>query len=94
MEDELKISTEETDIINVRLCPNKTPVAYRRKKKELVECSGMTEQEADEYMLTPIPMEVFYSYNQGLFCIEAECLDSCEVYNPYTGAEIPNDNLP
>lgn len=92
MDNELRITIEETDIIEVQLCPNKTPIAYQRKKKELVECSGMTEEEADKYLLTPIPLEIFYS-NQGLFGVEAECLDSCEIYNPYTGEEIPNDNL-
>ncbi|CDN31888.1 hypothetical protein BN938_1808 [Mucinivorans hirudinis] len=94
MNEELRITTDEGDVVYIHLCPNKTPIAYQRKKKELVECSGMTEAEAENCLLRPIPIELFYSYDQGLFGIEAECLASCEVYNPYTGEEIPNDNLP
>lgn len=93
MEYELRITEEEGDVVDIYLCPNKTPVAYQRKKKELMESAGMTEEEAEYTLLRPIPIEVFYSYDQGLWGIEAECLSSCEVYDPYTGKEIPNDNL-
>lgn len=93
MEDELRITTEEGDVVDIFLCPHKTPVAYARKKKELMESAGMTEVEAENSLLQPIPIELFYSYDQGLWGIESECLSSCEVYDPYTGKEIPNDNL-
>lgn len=93
MDDELRITTEEGDVIDVFLCPNKTPVAYQRKKNELIKMAGMTEEEAERCLLTPIPIELFYSYNQGLWGIEAEPLAECEVYDPYTGKEVPNDNL-
>lgn len=91
MED-LRITTEEGDVVYIELCPNKTPTAYQRKKKELIDC-GMSEQEAEKQLLRPIPLELFYSKHQGLFGVESECLDCCEIYNPYTGKEIPNDNL-
>jgi hypothetical protein len=93
MDDELRITTDEGDVIDVYLCPEKTPIAYRRKKKELMTNCGMTEDEAERCLLRPIPIEMFYSYDQGLFGIESECLAECEVFNPYTGKEIPNDNL-
>lgn len=93
MDDELRVTEEEGDVINVWLDPVKTPTSYNRKKKELMERSGMTEDEAERCLLRPIPIEVFYSYDQGLFGIESECLADCEVFNPYTGKEIPNDNL-
>lgn len=93
MNDELRITTDEGDVIDVYLCPEKTPIAYQRKKKELIASCGMTEDEAEQCLLRPIPIEIFYSYDQGLFGIESECLAECEVYNPYTGKEIPNYNL-
>ena len=93
MKKDLRVSTEEGDVIDVYLCPNKVPIAYARKKKELMESCGMTEDEAESCLLRPIPIEIFYSYDQGLFGIEAEMLAECEVYNPYTGDEIPNENL-
>jgi hypothetical protein len=92
---ELRIREEEGDVMEVYLNPETMPEAYRRKKHELVHNSGMTEEEADRYLLTtPIPMELFYDIDRGLFAVEAEAGEACEVYNPYTGKEILNDNLP
>lgn len=93
MDDELRITEDEGDVIDVYLSPDKTPVAYQRKKKELMASCGMTEDEAERCLLRPIPIEIFYSYDQGLFGIESECLAECEVFNPYTGKEILNYNL-
>lgn len=93
MDEELRITEDKGDVVNIYLSPNKTPVAYQRKKKELMESCGMTGDEAERCLLHPIPIEIFYSYDQGLFGVEAEMLTGCEVYNPYTGKEIPNDNL-
>ncbi|MFR9543600.1 MAG: hypothetical protein SNH27_16320, partial [Rikenellaceae bacterium] len=62
-------------------------------REELIKQSGMTESEADDCLLTtPIQIELFYSAT-GLFAVEAEAVDNCEIYNPYDGKEIPNDNL-
>ena len=89
--EELRITDEEDHIVNVLLKPN-TKV-YERKKHELV-ASGMSNDEAERCLLTtPIPLELFYDIDRGLFAVESEALDSCEIYNPYTGNEIPNDNL-
>ncbi|MDR3266003.1 MAG: hypothetical protein LBT24_00320 [Tannerella sp.] len=91
---ELRITEEEGDVMDIFLSPDKTPDAFRRKKHELVHCSGMTEDEAENHIaMTPIPLELFYDIDRGLFGVEAEAGECCEVYNPYTGKEIPNDNL-
>lgn len=92
MDNELRISEEEGDVIDVLLCPNKKPIVYARKKKELVERSGMTEHEAEKYLLRPIPLELFYDYDRGLFGVESEAVGETEIYNPYTGQEIPKEN--
>jgi hypothetical protein len=92
---ELRITENEGDTIALYLDPNKMPEIYRRKKHELVHCSGMSEPEADKYLLnTPITLELFYDVDRGLFAVEAEACESNEIYNPYTGKTIPNDNLP
>lgn len=90
MDGELRISDEEGDVIDVLLCPNKTPIVYARKKKELIECSGMTEDDAEKYLLQPIPLELFY--DRGLFGVESEAVGETEIYNPYTGREIPKED--
>jgi len=92
-EEPLKVIEDEGDVIDVLLTPNKTPIAYNRKLHELINKSGMTKEEAEVYLLVPIHLELFYSMEQGVFAVEAEVLDSCEIYNPYTGREIPNENL-
>lgn len=93
MEKELKIKEEEGDIIEILLTKERTPVAYERKMHELMIRCGVTRDEAEEILLTPIRIELFYSFDQGLFGVESEVIDSCEVFNPYTGKEIPNENL-
>ena len=91
--DELIITTEEDQTVDIFLRPN-TKV-YSRKREELITQSGMTEDEAENWLLTtPIQLELFYDIDRGLFAAESEAIDCCEIYNPYTGKEIPNENLP
>jgi hypothetical protein len=91
---ELRITEKEGDVIELYIEPEKMPEVYRRKKHELIH-SGMTEDEADKHILTtPIVLEIFYDIDRGLFGVESGACESCEIYNPYTGREIPNDNLP
>ncbi len=89
--EELRITTEEDQTVDIFLRPN-TKV-YSRKREELITQSGMTEDEAENWLLTtPIQIELFYSAS-GLFAVEAEAVECCEIYNPYSGEEIPNENL-
>ncbi len=91
---DLKITTEAGDTFDIYLCPNRFPNAYQRKVEELMESCGLSQKEAEvEAYTQPIQLELFYAIDQGLFAVESEALDSCEIYNPYTGQEIPNENL-
>jgi hypothetical protein len=92
MEEALRITEEEGDVIDIFLT-KEPPIAYERKIHELMDRCGLTRDEAESQLLTPIPVELFYSMDQGLFTVESDAIDSCEIYNPYTGEEIPNDNL-
>ena len=92
-EESLRVTEDEGDVIDVLLTPEKTPIAYNRKLHELINKSGMTKKEAEFFLMAPISMELFYSNDQGLFGVESEALDSIAIYNPYSGEEIPNDNL-
>ena len=53
------IIISETEVIDVHLCPNKTPIVYERKFRELVKYSGMTEEETKSYLQQPIVLELF-----------------------------------
>ncbi|KAA6302818.1 MAG: hypothetical protein EZS26_000988 [Candidatus Ordinivivax streblomastigis] len=91
---ELRITEEEGDVLELYIDKEKMPEVYRRKTHELIH-SGMTEDEADKHILTiPIVLEIFYDIDRGLFGVESGACESCDIYNPYTGKEIPNDNLP
>ncbi len=92
---ELKITEEEGDVIEIYLTKDKTPVAYQRKKYELLHLCGMTEEEADKYLLeTPVPLELFYDLDVGLFGVDSEAAACCDIFNPYSGKPIPNANIP
>jgi hypothetical protein len=91
----LRITEETGDTTEIYLTNDYTPAAYQRKMYELVHKSGMTEEEAMLYLeTTPVSLELFYDVDRGLFAVEEDAGECCEIYNPYTGKEIPNDNLP
>ncbi len=88
--EELRITEEDGHVVDVFLKPNTQP--YIAKRAELVRC-GMSEEDAEAWLLTtPIPLELFYT-KTGLFGVESEAVESCDIYNPYSGETIPNDNL-
>lgn len=90
----LKITEETGDTVEIYLSPDKYPVAYQRKKYELMNSCGMSEEEAERNIFqTPFVLELFYAIDRGLFAVESEPLDCIEIYNPYTGEEIPNENI-
>lgn len=90
----LKIGETEGDTIKITLDPNLHPAAYERKLHELVTRSGMTESEAKVWIMqNPIVLEIFYDIDRGLFAVESEATAYCEIYNPYTGLIVPNDNM-
>lgn len=93
MDSELRISDEEGDVIDIYLCPNKTPLTYQRKVKCLIS-SGMTEDEAKRHITQePMVLELFYDIGRGLFTVESEAVDNTSIYNPYTREEISKEDI-
>lgn len=91
---QLRITEDVGDVLDVYLSPDEYPETYKKKHTELVQSCGMTEREATELLKkNPIQLELFYSMDQGLFAVESEAVECASIYNPYSGAEIPNDNL-
>lgn len=89
----LIIREEEGDVFEIRLTPDKTPMAFWGKVEDLMT-GGLSRQEAEDIVTeTDIVMEVFCDTERGLFAVESEPLGYIPVYNPYTGEEIPNENL-
>lgn len=83
-----KNEVEQVEIIEIILSPEKFPIAYAAKKRELVK-NGMTEVEADKYIrTTPIAMEVYYEEDYGLFLVESEAVECATIYSPYTKEEM------
>lgn len=90
----LRITKDVGDVLDVYLSHDKYPDTYKKKHTELIHSCGMTAREATELLKeTPIQLELFYSMDQGLFAVESEAVECSSIYNPYTGAEVTNDNL-
>ncbi|OQA46903.1 MAG: hypothetical protein BWY47_01522 [Bacteroidetes bacterium ADurb.Bin302] len=86
-----KHNYDEMETVDVYLSEDKTPVAFARKLKELLEQKAFnSEDEAKNWIRkTPFSMELYYSIDQGLFLVESEAVESdSEIYNPYTGEEL------
>lgn len=83
-----KNSPEQAEIIELFLSKDKTPIAYQKKVAELIK-SGMTEQEAENFVsTTPFEMEFYYSDDLGLFLVESEAVEDANIIDPYTGEEL------
>lgn len=77
------------EVIEVRLSPDKTPVAYNNKVKELIEECGMSQEEAErEVSQMSFQLEIIYEKNCGLFAVDNEALDCSTTWSPYTKKEI------
>lgn len=78
------------EVIEVRLSREKTPIAFKEKLDELMEEGAFnTENEAIEWIeKTPFVMEMYYEKGHGLFLVESEAIDSCDLVSPYTKEEL------
>ena len=78
------------EVIEVRLSREKTPIAFKEKLDELMEEGAFdTEKEAIEWIeKTPFVMELYYEQGQGLFLVESEAIDNCDIVSPYTKEEL------
>ena len=94
MNDDTLIVTEtEGDTFDLQLSESSTPETFRRRAASLTG-SGLSESEARHVVATtPVPMELFCDSERGIFAVEAEPLAYSPLFNPYTGEEIPNENL-
>jgi len=81
---------EECETIKVQLSKEKFPIAYQNKLKELVDCKAFdTQEEAEKWINeNPIELELYYEIGSGLFAVEAEAVESCELQSPYTGIQL------
>lgn len=82
------IGSEE--IIEIRLCPEKYPIAFKNKVDELCEQGCFeTREEAIRFVLeTPIQLEIVYEKHLGLFAVESEALENGICTSPYTSRDL------
>lgn len=82
-----KNSTDNYDSINIYLDENKTPIAFERKLKELMEQGAFdNEEDAKKWIrTTPIELELYYHIDYGLFGVESDAVECSDVYDPYDG---------
>lgn len=89
----INVSEQEGDTFGITLTQEHTPHSYEHRVSDLMN-SGLAEEDARRAVAAaPIVMELFCDEAHGLFAVESGPLQFTELYNPFTGQEIPNDNL-
>lgn len=93
MEDYI-IAPSEPEIIEVYLTPEKTPVAYERKIKELVESGAMANREEAEAWIkdAPFVLELIYDIDSGLFAVESEAIEANACSSPHSGVDVISED--
>lgn len=82
------------EFIDIKLNPEKHPIAYKNKVDELIK-DGMSKEEAEDYVNNTIfRLELIYEKCQGLFAVESEAIESGEIISPFTSKiiEVENEN--
>lgn len=85
-------SVEDTEIIMVRLTPERFPIAYANKVKCLM-LSGLSEEEAEKMAMEPIDLELYYEVGVGLMAVESGAVESGTIYSPYSGELYDNSKI-
>lgn len=88
-----KNNAEEMESIMVQLTEEKTPIAFNRKVKELLDQGAFeSEEDAKAWVYqNPIELELYYSIDCGLFGVESDAIENgADIYDPYT-AEMLED---
>lgn len=89
-----KYNYNNVDSFELYIDENKFPQVYKVKLEELIS-NGMSEQEAIKFLLTtPFVMELYCDPNSGVFAVESDAVESCDIYNPYTGEEMEENDEP
>lgn len=93
MEPRLIVSQFEGDTFMLHLTEDRTPAAFERRVADLMR-GGLPEAEARHAAaVTPVCMELFCDPERGLFAVESEPLAQIQIFNPYSGEEVPNEIL-
>lgn len=83
-----KYGADLIDTIKVRITATSHPQVFNEKLKELLN-SGLTEIEAKDFINTSeFELELYYSPDLGMFAVESEAVESCELFDPYTGIKM------
>ena len=87
--DRLVVTDEIDEVVNVVTTPDENPATFQRRVKCLM-ISGMTQTEAEKYAANnPMQLSLFYDIGRGGFAVDAVFVDQADLYNPFTGREIP-----
>ena len=77
------------ETVEVRLTPEKYPIAYQNKLDELMEQGAFdTKEEAEKWIReSTFVLELYYQKHHGLFAVESDALESAfeTMSSPYNG---------
>lgn len=75
-------------LTNVKLNPEKFPIAFNNKVDELMKQKAFnTREDAETYVkCTDIELELYYEPSNGIFAVESDAIENgCSVLSPYSG---------
>ena len=76
----------QEEIIEIRLDPEKYPIAFKNKVDELVRNNEFADKADTERYVerNPIVLELYYEKGAGLFAVESEAVEAEAACSPYT----------
>jgi hypothetical protein len=88
-----KNNAEQYEVLGeFTLSKEKQPIAFENKVQELMIDCGMTRAQAEKQVSeTKFELELYYHTGYGLFAVESEAVDATEIYSPYTGEEMEEE---
>lgn len=78
-------SADSYEPITIILTKENTPIAYNNKIEELVEFGAYSSKEEAEADNKSITIECEIYYENGLFAVESDAVESGTIYSPYSG---------
>lgn len=84
------VITRKGEFIDVYASPNVHPKFYKLRVEDMMR-SGLSQEVAEEAVMGPLEMELFYDREYGAFAVEAAAVGGHKIFNPYSGKEIPNE---
>ena len=87
-----KYNSDNIETIKFQVSESSHPQVFGALVKELIECSGFSEDDAQQAISQNTFELELYNSESGLFAIDPGQVESCTTWDPYTGKEMEENN--